>query len=176
MKPNKVSRNKQKCRSLLASAFATLALVFSLPVNAEQPAKIPMLLELFTSEGCSSCPPADRLMSELLSSQPFDGVELIGLAQHVDYWNRLGWKDPYSSAEFSQRQRNYSRQLANDNGVYTPQIVVHGKLGAVGSRAEKVFDVIDAMRTELLQNRPLPLPATLSNNGEEVVATIITQS
>lgn len=81
------------------------------------------VLELFTSEGCSSCPPADRWLSETL--QRHAGGEVIGLSMHVDYWNYLGWKDPFSDARFSARQAAY-RQRSSTRGVYTPQLLVSG--------------------------------------------------
>jgi len=89
-----------------------------------------VLVELFTSEGCSSCPPADKLLSSIVSEE-YDNAEVIGLSFHVDYWNYIGWKDPYSDARFSKRQRNYARQLASS--VYTPQMVVNGTHQFVGS-------------------------------------------
>ena len=96
------------------------------------PARVAVLAELFTSEGCSSCPPADDLLRRLIADQPVEGVEVIAISEHVDYWNRLGWRDPFSSPQFSQRQSAYARDLWPDQ-VYTPQIIVDGRARAVGS-------------------------------------------
>lgn len=100
-----------------------------------------VLVELFTSEGCSSCPPADDLLIHLEKTRPIEGVEIIALSQHVDYWNRLGWADPFSSPEFSSRQNRYASVFRNDS-IYTPQMVVDGHLEMVGSNSGKVQSAI----------------------------------
>ena len=95
-------------------------------------ARTPVAVELFTSEGCSSCPSADALLLELARSQPVAGVEVVALSQHVDYWNRLGWRDPFSSPVFTHRQQTYAAALGV--GSYTPQAVINGRYELVGSQ------------------------------------------
>lgn len=103
--------------------------------------RAPVVVELFTSEGCSSCPPADALLARLDKEQPVEGAEVIALSQHVDYWNNLGWADPFSAHEFSERQGEYVAHFGGE-GVYTPQMVVDGGAEFVGSNSSQAFEAI----------------------------------
>jgi hypothetical protein len=124
----------------------------------------PILLELFTSEGCSSCPPADRLLETFDRTQPVSGAELIVLSEHVDYWNRLGWTDPFSSALFTERQQDYVRQLHLDS-AYTPQLMIDGQKDVVGSDERAARSAI--LKAETHSKAAIDLRATRS--GAEVM-------
>jgi hypothetical protein len=112
----------------LWSVQHNVAVAESLPLGT-QPV---VLAELFTSEGCSSCPAADEVLSRLVK-QGQDGIEVLALGEHVDYWDRLGWRDPFSSAAYTSRQSQYDARVFHRNEVYTPQLVIDGRLAAVGS-------------------------------------------
>jgi len=111
------------------------------PADTRAAASTPILVELFTSEGCSDCPPADSVLEKLIATQPIAGVEVIGLGQHVDYWDQLGWKDRFSSAALTNRQRIYSVRF-NLESIYTPQIVVDGRAQLVGSDGKAAAQAI----------------------------------
>lgn len=147
--------------ALIASAIVA-TVVFAHPAASAgavpNAARVPVLLELFTSEGCSSCPPADRLL-ESLDRQSVAGADLIVLSEHVDYWNYLGWKDPYSSAFFSDRQGKYSSRLGTD--VYTPQMVIDGTIQALGSDQREVTQAI----SRVVRSAKLPVSVRATRSG-----------
>ncbi len=103
--------------------------------------RAPVVVELFSSEGCSSCPPADTLLARLDHDQPVAGAQVIALEFHVDYWNQLGWTDPFSQATFTARQRMHAYYM-NANRLYTPQMVVDGRSELVGSNASGAASAI----------------------------------
>jgi hypothetical protein len=124
-----------------------------------------VLMELFTSQGCSSCPPADELLGRYALQQ---NGPVIPIAFHVDYWNRLGWKDSFSTAGYSDRQRMYATWFSSD-GVYTPQVVLNGRKEMVGSEEEKIAAAVK----DLLNEKPaaiITVTATKKENGKAKVS------
>jgi hypothetical protein len=121
-------------------------------------AQNPVVVELFTSEGCSSCPPADAVLVQL-SQNGLKGEEVILLGEHVDYWNYIGWTDRFSSKQFSQRQSEYASALRAE--VYTPQMVIDGREQFVGNDAAEV-----ASRIVAAAKRPMPGQVSLAWEGD----------
>jgi hypothetical protein len=141
-------RRRDLLGATLASAVAPAAFAGSGPV----------VLELFTSQGCSSCPPADALLGRLARKPA-----VIALAWHVDYWDRLGWRDRFASREATTRQQDYAQQL--DNIVFTPALVVNGARIVVGSEYEAVEAAMQAAT-------PLPVQVALTRKSDGVVANV----
>jgi hypothetical protein len=136
-----------------------LSLCLTVGITAARAGERPILVELFTSEGCSSCPPADALLAEL-ASRP----DLLALSFHVDYWDRLGWKDPFSSREATQRQNRYAA-LLDLAAVYTPQIVVDGRRQAVGSDRADVEHALDLARRD---RQEVPVTLALDHGQAQI--------
>jgi hypothetical protein len=136
------ARSAARAAAIFGAAFLTQAPSGDARSAVERP---PVVIELFTSQGCSSCPPADALLEDYARR---DGV--IALSFHVDYWDYLGWKDELASSEFSQRQRDYAR-ARGDGAVYTPQAVVNGRVDVVGSSAEGIVAALGAPATQSVE-------------------------
>lgn len=135
--------------------------------NLASTAARPIVLELFTSEGCSSCPPADRLLSELVDpahGATTKGQALIALAFHVDYWNRLGWRDRFSNHQWSERQQLYAARVTRGN-VYTPQLIVQGESDCVGSDRRCIESAIAATRARAPMARLTIEPGPIAADG-----------
>lgn len=155
------------------------------------PARQVVVAELFTSEGCSSCPPADDLLRQLLATQPVEGVELVGLGEHVDYWDDLGWHDRFSSPAFSARQSAYDDAVFRANSIYTPQLVVDGVLQGVGNDASLARRLLQraahnphgrvALTRAATASSSIPvdlevhIPATVSRKGVADVVIAVTE-
>jgi hypothetical protein len=158
----------------MAKTGLLLALVFlAFGIAPLQAGERPTVVELFTSEGCSSCPPADALLAEL-AGRP----DVLALSFHVDYWDRLGWKDPFSSPDATRRQHGYADLLGLAT-VYTPQMVVDGRWQAVGSDRGEVEQALgSARRTH--DDVPVSLAVdhgraqiTIGQGGDGITATLL---
>lgn len=139
----------KKVLSIVGILFAVAMMVFSIYGLAQTNSKpTPVIktsskgfvvLELFTSQGCSSCPPADVILSKYAKQ---NNANSIPLAFHVDYWNYIGWRDPFSKAQYTERQKEYAQKF-NSNGIYTPQLVINGKYELVGSNEREITDLVN---------------------------------
>ena len=158
-------RAVKACGYALVGAAVITAVALRTP--AEAPATQPMasqsgvaVVELFTSQGCSSCPPADAALAELGSAAAREGRPVYALAFHVDYWNRLGWADPFSDAAFSRRQEDYARAFKLDQ-LYTPQMIVNGRTQFVGSDREAARRAVgDALAAPAVAHVTVSVTAT----------------
>lgn len=124
------------------------SLTASLPAEkSDKPAAQPVVvLELFTSQGCSSCPPADKALQDLTQQAAHAGQAVYGLSFHVDYWDRLGWRDPFSAKQFTDRQRQYDRTL--NTQTYTPQLVINGQQDIIGGQRGRIEQAIQAIQKQ----------------------------
>ncbi|HYM92577.1 MAG TPA: DUF1223 domain-containing protein [Chitinophagaceae bacterium] len=120
------------------------------------------VIELFTSEGCSSCPPADDAIAEIQKEYKDKNVLVLGF--HVDYWDRLGWKDPFSSSDFTARQEYYA-SIFNLNSIYTPEAVINGKSEFVGSDKNKIINNVEG-QLKLKSKVSITLKAMQNNSGK----------
>jgi hypothetical protein len=122
-------------RLIVFFTLVAAALVPGARIGAQAPPStlVPVVVELFTSEGCSSCPPADDVLTRLMGTQPVPGVRIIALGEHVDYWDHSGWRDAFSQALFSRRQSDYAAKGMHGGDIYTPEFVVNGQQDLVGS-------------------------------------------
>jgi hypothetical protein len=159
-------------RSFASIAIISGILTIAPAVSTAQPAqanRTPVLVELFTSEGCSSCPPADALLAKLDQEQPVPGADIIVLGEHVDYWDGQGWHDRFSSHQYTDRQADYVARLHVKEGSYTPQMIVDGTDQFVGNDASHALQAIQhaaqSPRIELTLSHPVV-------DGRKVSATV----
>jgi hypothetical protein len=157
-----------------AGLFSIVAAALALSARgADKPSapstKPAVLVELFTSEGCSSCPPADQFLAELSTGNFTREAQIIPIALHVDYWNRSGWTDPFSSEKFTQRQQDYARAFHIDQ-VYTPQMVVDGAEQIVGGDQKAALAAIS--RAAAATKAKLALEPTVSADGKSLTCKL----
>ncbi|PZF78161.1 DUF1223 domain-containing protein [Aestuariivirga litoralis] len=151
-----LSISRRQCLALGAGAS-----IVCLAGRAEAVEPIDVVVELFSSQGCNSCPPGDRLLAELR-----DKPGVLALTFHVDYWDYLGWKDTLAGPDFSQRQYDYAK-ARGDMDVYTPQMIVNGSKQMVGSQRSEVFAVLDQSR-----EKTWPVPVSINDRGRELVIDV----
>ena len=156
-------------------ALGWLVWAYAWPATAESTSvrKAPIIVELFTSQGCSSCPPADRVLSKMSRDPAF--ADVYALSFHVDYWDYIGWKDPFSSNKWSARQRQYA-STASSQRVYTPQAIVGGKTDCVGSRIDCLSKAVKKSRSAPAKGHVEVLRSRLIDDGAALEIQLKTQS
>lgn len=157
---------------ILSGAVLAIGLLGSGAASPQESSKAPetkrslVVVELFTSEGCSSCPPADALLARLAEENAADHAQIVALEEHVDYWDDLGWRDPFSSHNWTERQFVYAGVLGNEN-PYTPQMVVDGSVEFTGSRAQQAEKAIAEAAARIKIPVTLSLQAPADKPGTE---------
>jgi hypothetical protein len=137
-----------------------------LPGLQAEDRRVPVVVELFTSEGCSSCPPADSLLARMERTQPVAGARIIALEEHVDYWNQLGWNDPFSSPQYRARQNDYAMVFRTDS-IYTPQMIVSGQAAFVGDDSSQAYQQIG--QAAQAQTTLIDLKTTPNSGGADLL-------
>ena len=140
----------------------TFILAFLLLNNIFSQEKPLVVLELFTSQGCSSCPSADAVLADVKND--FSSDIVIPIAYHVDYWNYIGWKDPFSLKEYTKKQRNYGQKFRS-RSIYTPQLVINGKEHLIGSNSFKIYQKIKQYKKQDFAINEIILSNVISKNG-----------
>jgi hypothetical protein len=167
---------KLKMASLMLVGLSIFAMAArtrpqSTPSAAAAAGRVPVFVELFTSEGCSSCPPADELLRKLDKIQPVPGAEVIVLGEHVDYYDHIGWKDPFSSPAYTERQERYVERM-KINGAYTPQMVVDGEFQFNGSDVETAIQ--DIHKAAAAEKLPVKLALAQTNKKGKISINVQT--
>jgi len=169
-----------RTRTLLIGAGFVCGLLFAASAIAGQPqASHPVVIELFTSQGCSDCPAADRIVAELARRK-----DVLALSLPITYWDMLGWKDTFATEANTYRQKSYAKAMKR-SGIYTPQIVVDGKIDVVGNQRDRIMAAIANRRSQIAAETPINLalgiasgrieieiPAVASRAKEKPLATI----
>jgi hypothetical protein len=150
-------------RTFLAGAGLTLALALVGYANAGQPqGSHPVVVELFTSQGCSDCPAADRIVAELATRK-----DVLALSFPITYWDMLGWKDTFATEANTYRQKSYARTM-NRSGIYTPQIIVDGKIDVVGNQRDRVMSTISKRSTQIAIEPAIKLALGIASGRVEI--------
>jgi hypothetical protein len=152
-------------RLALFAGFCAINVSAQSSPSAADAARVPVLVELFTSEGCSDCPPADKLLEELDTKQFVPGAQAIVLSEHVTYWNHQGWTDPFSMSDIDDRQKEYGERFHLES-IYTPQAVVDGTAQMVGNNGPELARAVEAAAKS--SKEPLTIADPRWENGTAV--------
>src|SRR5882724_2756106 len=150
-----------RARSVSLGAFFAIAIITG--AWAGQHRQRPVVVELFTSQGCSDCPAADRLVTELAKRE-----DVIALSLPITYWDMLGWKDTYATDANTQRQKSYAKAM-NHSGIYTPQMIVDGRLDVVGNQRDRVLAALLARASDGLAEMSVPVSIATASGRVEIV-------
>ena len=147
----------------MAGVGLTLVLALAGYANAGQPqVSHPVVIELFTSQGCSDCPAADRIVSELAKRK-----DVLALSLPITYWDMLGWKDTFATEANTYRQKSYAKTM-NRSGIYTPQVIIDGKIDVVGNQRDRVMNAISSRQTQIASEAPINLALGIASGRVEI--------